>query len=140
MSHEPLHVIIDHRMVSNIFDSKARDGKFCHLQAPSTLIHVRLAPFSKRSVFKCPYSRKRFQMYAFSMKTLSVVVWMMGENASKSMRFQTKTYQCGREKVKYICVQVLAVLVCYQTFVFFIVCHRNFDWLLLIAVRSHASG
>ena len=54
----------------------------------------RLAPFSKRSVFKCLHSGQRFQMYAFSMKTLSVVMWTIGENASKSMRFQTKTYQC----------------------------------------------
>ena len=46
--------------------------------------------FSFGSVFKCLHSGQRFQMYAFSMKTLSVVVWTIGENASKGMRFKRK--------------------------------------------------
>ena len=32
----------------------------------------------------------------FSMKTLSVLVWTEGLNASKRMRFQTETRLCGR--------------------------------------------
>ena len=53
-------------------------------------MRFRLAPFSNRSVFKCLHSGQRFQMYAFSMKTISVVVWTIGENASKSMSFKRK--------------------------------------------------
>ena len=40
---------------------------------------------------------ERLQIDAFSMKTISVWVWTKGPNASKCMRFKTKT--CGRALV-----------------------------------------
>ena len=39
-----------------------------------------------------PLIQKRCQIDVFSMKTLSVLVWTEGLNASKCMRFETKTY------------------------------------------------
>ena len=53
-------------------------------------MRFRLAPFL--SDFKCLLSGQRFQMYAFSMKTLIVVMRTIGEKASNSLRFQTKTH------------------------------------------------
>ena len=40
--------------------------------------------------------QERFQIDAFSIKTLSVLVWTEGLNASKCMHFQTKTHYCGQ--------------------------------------------
>ena len=40
----------------------------------------------------CIHFQQRFQIDAFSMNTLSVLVWTEGQNASKCMRFQTKTH------------------------------------------------
>ena len=51
---------------------------------PSTLIGC-------ACVFVLMHFLKRFQIDAISMKTLSVLVWMEGINASNYMRFQTKT-------------------------------------------------
>ena len=48
-----------------------------------------------RIVFKTIYFQQRFQTYAFSMKTISVLVWTGGQNAYISMRFHMKTHQCG---------------------------------------------
>ena len=62
------------------------------------MTRFRLAPFSKRSVFNCLHSGQRFQMYAFSMKTLSAVVWTIGENPSKSMRFRFKRKRISVEE------------------------------------------
>ena len=42
--------------------------------------------------------QQHFQINAFSMKTLSVV-WTNGLNASKCMRFQTKTLKCSQDLV-----------------------------------------
>ena len=49
---------------------------------PSTLIRI--------------YMRFRFQIDAFAMKTLCVLVQTEGQNTSKCMRFQTKTPRCGQ--------------------------------------------
>ena len=44
-------------------------------------------------VFVSTHFQERFQIGdAFSMKTLSVLVWTEGLNASKCMRFQWKTH------------------------------------------------
>ena len=46
----------------------------------------------KASVLESLLLARRFRKYPFSI----VLVWTIGENAYKSMRFQTKTDQCGR--------------------------------------------
>ena len=55
----------------------------------STLEKKRLQndTFSKVSTFVKPF----LKVSVF----ISVLVWMIGENASKSMHFQTKTHLCG---------------------------------------------
>ena len=63
------------------------------------VLAVHTDAFSLR--FGSVFETLRFQMSplwkAFSnVCVFSVVVWTIGENASKSMRFQTKTHQCGR--------------------------------------------
>ena len=40
----------------------------------------------------CIHFQQRFQIDAFSVNTPSVLVWTEGQNASKCMRFQTKTH------------------------------------------------
>ena len=60
------------------------------------------APFSKASVFTYPYSLETecFQNAPLPKSLPSafsvVLVKSIGENASKSMRFRTKTHTCGR--------------------------------------------
>ena len=55
---------------------------------PSTLMRL--------CVFVLIHFQERFQIDAFSIKTLSVLVWTKRLNASKCMRFQTKSLQHGR--------------------------------------------
>ena len=43
-------------------------------------------------VFVLILFQERFQIDAFSMKTLGVLLWMKGLNSSKCMSFQTKTH------------------------------------------------
>ena len=47
-------------------------------------------------VFVLILFQKRFQIDAVSMKALSILVWTQGLNASKCMRFQTKTHEGER--------------------------------------------
>ena len=47
-------------------------------------------------VFLLTHFQERFQIDAFSVKTLSVLVWMEGLNASKCMCFQMLTHWCGQ--------------------------------------------
>lgn len=47
--------------------------------------------FSKRST----KVQSRFRKPPFSSAFSRALVWMIGENASKLMRFQTKTHLCG---------------------------------------------
>ena len=46
-------------------------------------------------VFVLIHLQEHFQIDAFSMKTLSVLVWTESLNASKCMRFKTKTLYFG---------------------------------------------
>ena len=56
---------------------------------PSTLIHY-------VCVSVLMHFLEHFQTDAFFMKTLGALVWTEGLNASKCMRFKTKTLWCGR--------------------------------------------
>ena len=58
---------------------------------PSTQIRSRY-----EGVFILIHFQERFQIDAFTMKTLIVLVWTEGLNASKCMRFQTHERQTKR--------------------------------------------
>ena len=59
--------------------------RFRPFRLPSTLIRY-------VCIFVVIHCEERFQIDAFSMKTLSVLVWTEGLNAEIIWRFLTKTY------------------------------------------------
>ena len=75
--------------------ARQRDSKYLTNQGFTVLCWILPGPnLASSCFFVLIHFQERFQIDAFVMKTLSVLVWTEGLNASRRMRFHRKTHWC----------------------------------------------